>query len=57
MNAMSERILRHLVARHLTDFLQDWYGRPANADSQPTEHDFAAWLTGHAGKSPARTPA
>jgi len=54
---MSERTLRHLVARHLTDFLQDWYDRSADAGIQPTEHDFAAWLTGHTDASPAGTPA
>jgi hypothetical protein len=54
---MSERTLRYLVARHLSDFLQDWYDLPTNAGAQPTEHDFATWLTCHANTGPARTPA
>ncbi|HZU55110.1 MAG TPA: hypothetical protein VFA06_04530 [Actinocrinis sp.] len=43
---MSERTLRHLIQRHLTEFLDDWYGRPANAGRQPDERDFATWLAG-----------
>lgn len=54
---MSERILRHLIARHLSDFLQDWEGVAANAGARPTERDFALWLTSHADIGPARTPA
>lgn len=51
---MSERTLRHLVTRHLADFLQDWYDQPARAATQPSEQDFAAWLTDHAYAAPAR---
>ncbi len=54
---MSDRTLRHLISQHLTDFLQDWHDRPANAGIQPTERDFAAWLAEHANPGPARTPA
>jgi hypothetical protein len=54
---MSERTLRHLIAQHLTDFLQDWYDRPGNAGRQPTEQDFAAWLGGHPDRDSAGTPA
>ncbi len=54
---MSERMLRHLVALHLSHFLQDWCDRSATADTRPTEQDFAAWLAGHAAVSPERTPA
>lgn len=54
---MSERILRHLVARHLSDFLQHWDDLPANAGSRPSEHDFATWLAAHANMGPERTPA
>lgn len=54
MSIMSERTLRHLVTRHLADFLQDWYDQPARAATQPSEQDFAAWLTDHAYAAPAR---
>jgi hypothetical protein len=57
MSTMSDRTLRHLISQHLTDFLQDWHDRPANAGIQPTERDFAAWLADHANPGPARTPA
>ena len=43
---MSERTLRHLIQRHLTEFLDDWYERPANAGREPTERDFVTWLAG-----------
>ncbi len=45
---MSERTLRHVVAQHLTDFLQDWYEQAADGGRPPTERDFAAWLAGRA---------
>ena len=41
---MSERTLRHVIQRQLTEFLDDWYRRPENAGRQPGEQDFAAWL-------------
>ena len=43
---MSERTLRHVIQRQLTEFLDDWYRRPENAARQPSEQDFAAWLAG-----------
>jgi hypothetical protein len=46
---MSERTLRHLIAQHLTEFLQDWCDRPGNTGTQPTEQDFAVWLGSRAG--------
>jgi len=50
---MSDRMLHHLVSAHLADFLDDWYGRPENSGTQPTEHNFALWLAGTAHRKPA----
>jgi hypothetical protein len=41
---MSERTLRHVIQRQLTEFLDDWYGRAQNAGREPSELEFAAWL-------------
>lgn len=54
---MSDRTLRHLIAQHLTDFLQDWYDQPGNAGRRPSERDFASWLAEHADPGPVKTPA
>ncbi len=43
--AMSERMLRHMIERQLTEFLDAWYERPGNRDREPSEQDFAAWLS------------
>lgn len=51
---MSERTLRHLIQRHLTEFLDDWYERPANAGREPSERDFAMWLAGDRRREPGR---
>ena len=53
---MSDRTLRHLIAQHLTDFLEEWYGVSANAGKQPTERDFALWLGGDASRADGIRP-